>query len=71
MLSTVRPFSGRRVAARRFAAALLAVSTLAAGLGVAPDAHAEGTIRVAEQFGNGYMRLNVARDPHLLEKEGR
>ncbi|PXW14573.1 ABC transporter substrate-binding protein [Paraburkholderia caballeronis] len=71
MLSTVRPFSGRRVAARRFAAALLAVSTLAAGLGVAPDAHAEGTIRVAEQFGIVYLLLNVARDQQLIEKEGR
>lgn len=34
-------------------------------------AHAEGEIRVAEQFGIVYLLLNVARDQHLIEKHGK
>lgn len=33
-------------------------------------AHAEGTIRISEQFGVVYLLLNVARDQHLIEKAG-
>jgi len=51
----------------RLAALLLAVSTAVA----APLAQAEGTIRIAEQFGVVYLMLNVARDQQLIEKEGR
>jgi NitT/TauT family transport system substrate-binding protein len=66
MLSTLRPFVGRRVAAT-----LVAFSTAVAGLCAAPFAHAEGQIRIAEQFGIVYLMLNVARDQQLIEKEGR
>ena len=34
-------------------------------------AHAEGEIRIAEQFGIVYLLLNVARDQHLIEKYGK
>lgn len=71
MLSSFRAFPGRRVFARRFASTLLAFSTAAAGLGVAPLAHAEGQIRIADQFGIVYLMLNVARDQQLIEKEGK
>ncbi|THF65180.1 ABC transporter substrate-binding protein [Pseudothauera rhizosphaerae] len=46
--------------------------TLAAGtLGAATPAHAEGKIRIAEQFGIVYLLLNVARDQKLIEKHGK
>nr|WP_085961294.1 ABC transporter substrate-binding protein [Cupriavidus basilensis] len=34
-------------------------------------AHAEGKIRIAEQFGVAYLLLNVARDQQLIEKHGK
>nr|WP_144410109.1 ABC transporter substrate-binding protein [Cupriavidus basilensis] len=34
-------------------------------------AHAEGKIRIAEQFGVVYLLLNVARDQQLIEKHGK
>lgn len=34
-------------------------------------AHAEGELRIAEQFGVVYLLLNVARDQHLIEKHGK
>ncbi|MDB5980038.1 MAG: tauA1 [Pseudomonas sp.] len=34
-------------------------------------AHAEGELRIAEQFGIVYLLLNVARDQHLIEKHGK
>jgi len=49
------------------AAALVTALTLA---GVAP-AHAEGKIRIAEQFGVVYLLLNVAQDQKLIEKHGK
>lgn len=33
-------------------------------------AHAEGRLRIAEQFGIGYLLLDVARDQKLIEKHG-
>ncbi|WP_020203444.1 MULTISPECIES: ABC transporter substrate-binding protein [Cupriavidus] len=45
--------------------------TLAAGMAVTGAAHAEGKIRVAEQFGVVYLLLNVARDQQLIEKHGK
>ncbi|AJP58124.2 nitrate ABC transporter substrate-binding protein [Pandoraea vervacti] len=36
-----------------------------------PAAHAEGRIRIAEQFGIVYLLLNVVRDQQLIEQEGR
>jgi NitT/TauT family transport system substrate-binding protein len=74
MPSTLRAFSGRRVFARRFASTLFAFSTAATvgvGLGAAPLAHAEGQIRIADQFGVVYLMLNVARNQQLIEKEGK
>lgn len=56
---------------RRIAAALLTVSVGAAGMSAAAPAHAEGQIRIAEQFGIVYLLLNVARDQQFIEKEGR
>ncbi|TWR85363.1 ABC transporter substrate-binding protein [Pseudomonas saxonica] len=58
----------------------LSLKTLAASLGlsllaasfVAPSvAHAEGEIRIAEQFGIVYLLLNVVRDQQLIEKHGK
>lgn len=34
-------------------------------------AHAEGTLRIAEQFGIVYLLLNVAQDQQLIEKQAR
>lgn len=46
--------------------------SLLAGAVVAPaQAHAEGEIRIAEQFGIVYLLLNVVRDQHLIEKHGK
>src|ERR1700754_2287494 len=56
---------------RQTALAALSVAFGVAALGVAQPAHAEGQIRVAEQFGVVYLLLNVARDQHLIELEGR
>lgn len=56
---------------RRAVAASVAISIGVAALGTAAPARAEGTIRIAEQFGVVYLLLNVARDQKLIEKEGR
>nr|WP_155888100.1 MULTISPECIES: ABC transporter substrate-binding protein [Cupriavidus] len=40
-------------------------------MAVTGAAHAEGKIRVAEQFGVVYLLLNVARDQQLIEKHGK
>jgi len=48
-------------------AAVLAALSLAAAI----PAHAEGRIRIAEQFGVVYLLLNVAQDQKLIEKHGR
>ncbi|WP_373887646.1 ABC transporter substrate-binding protein [Cupriavidus basilensis] len=45
--------------------------TLAAGMAATGTAHAEGKIRIAEQFGVVYLLLNVARDQQLIEKQGK
>ena len=58
----------------------LSIKTLAASLGIsllassflAPNlAHAEGEIRIAEQFGIVYLLLHVVRDQQLIEKHGK
>lgn len=51
----------RSVAALGAALALLVPATV----------HAEGKIRIAEQFGVVYLLLNVAQDQKLIEKHGR
>ncbi|RYF73626.1 MAG: sulfonate ABC transporter substrate-binding protein, partial [Comamonadaceae bacterium] len=45
-----------------------------AGLGLALSslaAHAEGKISIAQQFGIGYLLLDVVRDQRLIEKHGK
>ncbi|MDB5907945.1 MAG: nitrate transporter substrate-binding protein [Massilia sp.] len=49
--------------------AKLAALILATLVAAAP-AHAEGKIRIAEQFGVVYLLLNVAQDQKLIEKHG-
>jgi NitT/TauT family transport system substrate-binding protein len=36
-----------------------------------PAAHAEGQLRIAEQFGIVYLLLNVAQDQKLVERHGK
>ncbi|MDT6963051.1 ABC transporter substrate-binding protein [Cupriavidus sp. SZY C1] len=47
------------------------LAVLTAGLALSGTAHAEGRIRIAEQFGVVYLLLNVARDQQLIEKHGK
>ncbi|HYQ39244.1 MAG TPA: ABC transporter substrate-binding protein [Pseudomonas sp.] len=49
----------------------LSLSLLAGSFAVPTAAHAEGEIRIAEQFGIVYLLLNVVRDQHLIEKHGK
>ncbi|BEV13274.1 ABC transporter substrate-binding protein [Herbaspirillum sp. DW155] len=49
----------------------LLTTTLALSLLGAPLAHAEGQLRIAEQFGIVYLLLNVAQDQQLIEKHGK
>jgi NitT/TauT family transport system substrate-binding protein len=51
----------------RLAASIgLGFSLLTGSLIAPPVAHAEGEIRIAEQFGIVYLLLNVVRDQHLI-----
>ncbi|KAF1022620.1 MAG: hypothetical protein GAK30_00993 [Paracidovorax wautersii] len=52
---------------RRAAVAILAGASLLA----ATAAHAEGRLRIAQQFGIGYLLLDVVRDQQLIEKHAR
>ena len=52
----------------RKATSLFAGLALAAG---SVAAHAEGQIRIAEQFGIVYLLLNVAQDQKLIEKHAK
>ena len=57
-----------------FASTLTRRTTLAvltAGLALTGTAHAEGRLRIAEQFAVVYLLLNVARDQQLIEKHGK
>ncbi|HAV36216.1 MAG TPA: nitrate ABC transporter substrate-binding protein [Massilia sp.] len=49
----------------------VAAGLAALALAAAAPAHAEGRIRIAEQFGVVYLLLNVAQDQKLIEKHGR
>lgn len=64
-LSTI----SRRI--RHVTAVALGVAIGLTALGAPRLAHAEGQIRIAEQFGVVYLLLNVARDQHLIEQAGR
>lgn len=59
------PAGGRRNL--RMVCVLLAASLLLPSL----SAHAEGKIRIAQQFGIGYLILDVVRDRQLIQKHGR
>lgn len=50
---------------------LLAAVMLGAGLAAASSAHAEGRLRIAQQFGIVYLLLNVAQDQQLIEQHGK
>lgn len=52
----------------RLSRRLVGVAVLA---GLASAAHAEGKLRIAEQFGIVYLLLNVAQDQKLVEKHGK
>ena len=60
-------------AARRtsFIRKLGLASMFGAALATAAPAHAEGRIRIAEQFGIVYLLLNVVQDQKLVEKHGK
>ena len=44
---------------------------IAAALSLSTGAHAEGQIRIAQQFGIGYLILDVVQDQKLIEKYGK
>ncbi len=56
----------RRLALAITATGLVGLSSLAAA-----PAHAEGKISIAQQFGIGYLILDVVRDQQLVEKHGK
>jgi NitT/TauT family transport system substrate-binding protein len=49
----------------------LGFSLIVGSLAAPTVAHAEGEIRIAEQFGIVYLLLNVVRDQNLIEKYGK
>jgi NitT/TauT family transport system substrate-binding protein len=57
----------RKVLSRLLKSAVIASACMATAM----QAHAEGKIRVAEQFGVVYLLLNVAQDQKLVEKQGK
>lgn len=54
-------------------ASVRSIALLAAVIGgiTAQGAQAEGKISIAQQFGIGYLILDVVRDQHLIEKHGK
>ncbi|MGJ7487006.1 ABC transporter substrate-binding protein [Variovorax sp. LT2P21] len=48
-----------------------AVAALVAAVALQGMAHAEGKISIAQQFGIGYLLLDVVRDQQLIEKYGK
>ena len=65
-------FRDGRLGLGRMAGALgVSLGILATGLGAPSVAHAEGKLRIAEQFGIVYLLLNVVRDQQLVEKYGK
>jgi len=59
----------RQVLSTMFKGSGVACACLA--MAIAMPAHAEGKIRIAEQFGVVYLLLNVAQDQKLVEKQGK
>lgn len=64
-------FASRRRLNEYAAATLLTVFTALSILALPASARAEGRIRIADQYGIVYLLLNVARDQHLIEKQGK
>ena len=56
---------------KRCALTLLAASVAAVSVLVSPAVQAEGKISIAQQFGIGYLILDVVRDQQLIEKHGK
>ncbi|VFS63192.1 Uncharacterised protein [Raoultella planticola] len=63
----LRHGNGMSYIGKRSATALFLLSTLLA----ATAARAEGTIGIAQQYGIGYLILDVVRDHQLIEKHGK
>lgn len=61
--------ASRSARLRRLATALAGAACLV--LTAALPAAAEGTIRIAEQFGLGYLPLQILRDRNLIEQHGK
>lgn len=70
-MSREKSLSGRSRLGRLAGAIGVSLSLLAGGLAAPTAAHAEGQIRIAEQFGIVYLLLNVVRDQQLIEKHGK
>jgi NitT/TauT family transport system substrate-binding protein len=55
----------------RFTTFFAAIAFGLATCGAPISADAEGSLRIADQYGVVYLLLNVVRDQQLIEKEGR
>src|SRR5215218_8182874 len=64
-------FSLRAPARRRLGALAASIALLATGSLSATAAHAEGQLRIAEQYGIVFLLLNVAQEQKLIEKHGK
>jgi NitT/TauT family transport system substrate-binding protein len=64
-------FSLRAPTRRRLGALAASIALLATGSLSATAAHAEGQIRIAEQYGIVFLLLNVAQEQKLIEKHGK
>lgn len=60
-----------RKSAQALRKALAGISVLATAMAIASPAHAEGKIRIAQQFGIAYLILDVVNDQKLVEKHGK
>ena len=56
---------------RRFGALATSIALLAGGTFASTTAHAEGQLRIAEQYGIVFLLLNVAQEQKLIEKHGK
>jgi NitT/TauT family transport system substrate-binding protein len=66
-----RESDGFRSLLRPLGSLSIALSVAITSFSVSAPARAEGTLRIAEQFGVVYLLLNVARDQKLIEQEGK
>src|SRR3954469_4810800 len=71
-MSSLNPNTSTSTSRRHVLSTVFKVAGIAcAGMAMAMPAHAEGKIRIAEQFGVVYLLLNVAQDQKLVEKQGK